>query len=135
MGLYYHGATGVHTPLVPTIQSSLALWSIGHLYANDRLVTDNAMVHIMLLSRTRRPGDWALDCWNCSDRPIEELQLQITPAPNEAAFAAPGGVLFVNWEKSRGMSPAPGMRMSHVQGGSGNTRGYRQRTGTTIRSQ
>ena len=102
MGLFYHGASGVHTPLVPTIQSSLALWAFAHLYKNDQLVTDNAMVHIMLLSRTRRTSDWALDCWDCSDRPIEELQLQVTPAPNTPPFEAPGGFLFVNWEKSSG---------------------------------
>jgi hypothetical protein len=102
MGLFYHGASGVHTPLVPTIQSSLALWAFAHLYKNDQLVTDDAMVHVMLLSRTRRTSDWALDCWDCSDRPIEELQLQVTPAPNAPPFDAPGGFLFVNWEKSSG---------------------------------
>ena len=101
MGLYYHGASGVHTPLVPTIQSSVALWAVAHLYRNDQLVTDDAMVHIMLLSRTRRPGDFALDCWDCSRRPIEEVQLQVTPAPGTPKFDAPGGFLFVNWEKSR----------------------------------
>jgi hypothetical protein len=106
MGLFYHGASGVHTPLVPTIQSSLALWAFAHLYKDDRLVTDSAMVHVMLLSRTRRPGDWALDCWDCSERPIEELQLQVTPAPNTPAFDAPGGFLFVNWEKSTGKAEA-----------------------------
>jgi hypothetical protein len=102
MGLFYHGASGVHTPLVPTIQSSVALWAFARLYRNDELVTDNAMVHVMLLSRTRRASDWALDCWDCSDRPIEELQLQVTSAPNTPAFDAPGGFLFVNWEKSSG---------------------------------
>ena len=102
MGLFYHGASGVHTPLVPTIQSSLALWAFAHLYRNEQLVTDDAMVHIMLLSRTRRTSDWALDCWDCSERPIEELQLQVTPPPNTPAFESPGGVLFVNWEKSSG---------------------------------
>jgi len=104
MGLFYHGASGVHTPLVPTIQSSLALWAFAHLYKNDQLISDNAMVHIMLLSRTRRMSDWALDCWDCSDRPVEELQLQVTPAPNTAPFDSPGGFLFVNWEKSSGRS-------------------------------
>src|SRR5207245_11512895 len=59
LGLYYHGNTGVHTPLVPTINSAVALWAFGHLYKNDVLVTDNAMVHVMLLSRTRRDGDFA----------------------------------------------------------------------------
>jgi hypothetical protein len=114
MGLFYHGASGVHTPLVPTIQSTIALWAYAHLYKNGALVTDDAMVHIMLVSRTRRTSDWALDCWDCSERPIEELQLQITSAPNTPAFSSPGGFLFVNWEKSTGKpiaieaAPVPG---------------------------
>jgi plastocyanin len=106
LGLYYHGATGVHTPLVPTINSAVAAWGIAHLYRNSTLVTDNAMVHVMLLSRTRRDGDFALTCWDCSRNPVEELQLQITPAPGEPAFAAPGGFLFANWEKSTSRTSA-----------------------------
>ena len=102
MGLYYHGVTEVHTPLVPTINSAVAMWAVGHLFRNDTLVTDNAMVHVMLLSRTRRDGDFALDCWNCSKNPIDELQLQVLPGPGEPKFAAPGGFLFVNWEHSKG---------------------------------
>jgi hypothetical protein len=106
LGLYYHGITQVHTPLVPTINSKVALWAVGHLYRDDALVTDNAQVHVMLLSRTRRPGNWALDCWDCSRNPIEELQLQILPGPGEPKFDAPGGFLFVNWEKSTSNIPA-----------------------------
>jgi hypothetical protein len=106
LGLYYHGNTGVHTPLVPTINSAVALWALGHLYKNGTLVTDNAMVHVMLLSRTRRDGDFALSCWNCSKNKIEELQLQILPGPGEPKFDAPGGFLFINWEKSRSAKPA-----------------------------
>jgi len=106
LGLYYHGSTQVHTPLVPTINSAVALWAVGHLYRNDALVTDNAMVHVMLLSRTRRDGDFALACWDCSRNKIEELQLQILPGPGEPKFDAPGGFLFVNWEKSRSRKPA-----------------------------
>ncbi len=100
MGLYYHGITGVHTPLVPTINSAVALWAFGHLYKNDSLVTDGAMVHVMLLSHTRRAGDFALQCWDCSKNKIDELQLQILPPPGAPKFDAPGGFLFVNWEKS-----------------------------------
>ena len=102
LGLYYHGASGVHTPLVPTINSAVALWAFGHLYKNDALVNDGVMVHMMLLSRTRRPNDFALSCWDCSKNPVEELQLQITPPAGAPPFDAPGGFLFVNWEKSRG---------------------------------
>ena len=100
MGLYYHGVTGVHTPLVPTINSAVALWAFGHLYKNDSLVTDGAMVHVMLLSHTRRASDFALQCWDCSKNKIDELQLQILPPPGAPKFDAPGGFLFVNWEKS-----------------------------------
>jgi len=106
LGLYYHGNTAVHTPLVPTINSAVALWAVGHLYKNDALVTDNAMVHVMLLSRTRRASDFALDCWDCSKKKIEELQLQVLPGPNEPKLDAPGGFLFVNWEKSSSLTPA-----------------------------
>lgn len=100
MGLYYHGATGVHTPLVPTIRSAVALWAWGHLYQNDSLVTDRAMVHVMLLSRTRRPSDFALACWDCSKNRIEELQLQVTTPSGSPKLASPGGFLFVNWQRS-----------------------------------
>ncbi|HEV2671161.1 MAG TPA: cupredoxin domain-containing protein [Gemmatimonadales bacterium] len=100
LGLYYHGVTGVHTPLVPTINSAVALWSFGHLYRNSALITDNAMVHVMLLSHTRRDGDFALECWDCSRNAVDELQLQILPGPGEPKLDAPGGFLFVNWEKS-----------------------------------
>jgi plastocyanin len=99
-GLYYHGATGVHTPLVPTINSAVALWSIAHLYRNGERVSDSAYVHVMLLSHTRRDKDFALACWDCSKNRIDELQLQITPGPGQPKFDAPGGFLFVNWERS-----------------------------------
>ena len=105
LGLYYHGNTAVHTPLVPTINSAVALWAFGHLYKNGALVTDNAMVHVMLLSRTRRNGDFAIACWDCSKNTIDELQLQILPGPGEPKFDAPGGFLFVNWEKSGSRKP------------------------------
>ena len=106
LGLYYHGKTQVHTPLVPTINSAVALWAFGHLYKNGALVTDNAMVHVMLLSHTRRDGDFALGCWDCSKNKIDELQLQVLPGPGEPKFDAPGGFLFVNWEKSSSRKPA-----------------------------
>jgi len=100
MGLYYHGMTGVHTPLVPTINSAVALWAWAHLYRNGALVTDSAMVHVMQLSRTRREGDFAIDCWDCSRNRMDELQLQVLPPAGAPGFDAPGGFLFVNWEKS-----------------------------------
>jgi plastocyanin len=102
MGLYYHGNTSVHSPLVPTIMSKVALWTYAKLYKGDALVTDNAQVHVMLLSRTRRLSDFSLQCWDCSKEPQEEVQLQVTPAAGSSPLPAPGGVLFINWERSSG---------------------------------
>jgi plastocyanin len=99
-GLYYHGASNVHTPLVPTINSAVALWAYAHVYRDGRRVDDDALVHVMLLSRTRRPGDFHLACWDCSRNPVEELQLQVTTATGKPKLDAPGGFLFVNWERS-----------------------------------
>src|SRR5207247_1758498 len=93
---------------------AVALWAFGHLYKNGALVTDNAMVHVMLLSRTRRDGDFALACWDCSKNKIEELQLQILPGPGEPKFHAPGGFLLVNWEKSSSAKPASGGESSNA---------------------
>ena len=64
------------------------------------LLFAGVLAALFLLSRTRRDKDFALDCWDCSKNKIEELQLQITPAPGEPKFDAPGGFLFVNWERS-----------------------------------
>lgn len=57
------------------------------------------MVHVMLLSRTRG-RDFKLECYNRTSNPVEELQLQIAPREGKPKLAAPGGVLFVNWQKS-----------------------------------
>jgi hypothetical protein len=85
---------------VPTINSAVALWSVARLYKNGTLVSDSAYVHVMLLSHTRSPKDFTLECWDCSKNAVDELQLQITPGPGQPKFDAPGGFLFVNWERS-----------------------------------
>jgi len=99
LGLHFHGNTAVHAPLVP-INSAVALRTFGHLYKNDALVTDNAIVHAMLLFGTRRDGGFVLACWDCSRKTIDELRLKILPGLSESRFDAPDGFLFVNWEES-----------------------------------
>jgi hypothetical protein len=102
LGLHLHGNSAAHAPLV-SINSAVALRTFGHLYKNGAVVTDNAMVHVMLLSGTRRDGGFVLACWDCSRKKIEKLQLKILPGRGESRFDAPDGFLFVNWEES---SPA-----------------------------
>jgi hypothetical protein len=97
LGLYYHGNTAVHTPLVPTINSAVALWAFGHLSRDGAVVTDNAMVHVMLLSRTRREGDFALQCWDCSKNKIEARRVPVRQL-GEVSFGQAGEL--------RGMSQA-----------------------------
>ena len=98
--LVYHGSTNNHTPLIPTNRSEVALWTYGELYRNGQLVGDSVPVHVMMMSRTRGK-DFRLECYNCAQNPVEELQLQIVPPEGQPKFDAPGGVLFVNWQKSR----------------------------------
>lgn len=98
--LVYHGSTNNHTPLVPTIRSGVAVWTYGELTRNGELVDDSSMVHVMMLSRTRGK-DFKLECYNCVSNPVEELQLQIAPQEGKPKLDAPGGVLFVNWQKSK----------------------------------
>lgn len=97
--LVYHGSTGNHTPLVPTINSAVALWTYGEVSRNGQVVGDSVPVHVMMVSRTRGE-DFQLDCYSCVQNPVEELQLQIAPAEGKPKLEAPGGVLFVNWQKS-----------------------------------
>jgi hypothetical protein len=97
--LVYHGTTNNHTPLIPTNRSEVALWSFGELRRNGEVVDDSAMVHVMMTSRTRG-RDFKLECYNCTSNPVEELQLQIAPRDGKPKLPAPGGVLFVNWQKS-----------------------------------
>jgi hypothetical protein len=97
--LVYHGSTGNHTPLVPTSKSAVALWTYAELFRNGQPVGDSVPAHVMMISRTRRK-DFRLECYNCVQNPIEELQLQIAPAEGKPRLETPGGVLFVNWQKS-----------------------------------
>ena len=105
--LVYHGVTNNHTPLIPTIRSEVALWAFGELSRNGRVVDDSAMVHVMLLSRTRGL-DVKLACYRCETNPVDELQLQIAPREGKPKYGAPGGVLFVNWQQSKSDRGAAG---------------------------
>ena len=60
----------------------------------------------LLLAAVALAGAPALACWDCSKNKIEELQLQILPGPGAPKFDAPGGFLFVNWQKSSSAKPA-----------------------------
>ncbi len=98
--LVYHGSTNNHTPLIPTNKSQVALWTYGEVSRNGQMVGDSVPVHVMMMSRTRG-DDFKLECYNCVQNPVEELQLQIVPPEGQPKLDAPGGVLFVNWQKSK----------------------------------
>ncbi len=97
--LGYHGATGIHTPLVPTVRSAVSYWGMAHVYRNGTLVSDAAPAHVMMTSDTRG-DDFAYKCWNCTGNPIEQLHLMLPP-PQGTPYEVPGGVLHVMWEQSR----------------------------------
>jgi hypothetical protein len=97
--LGYHGATGLHAPLVPTVRSAVSYWGMAEVYRNGQLVTDQAPVHVMMTSDTRG-DDFAYKCWDCTRNPIEQLHLMLPP-PEGKPYQVPGGVLHVMWEKSQ----------------------------------
>jgi hypothetical protein len=97
--LGYHGATGIHVPLVPTVRSAVSYWGMAEVYRNGQLVTDQAPAHVMMTSDTR--GDnFAYKCWDCTRNPIEQLHLMLPPPPGKP-YQVAGGVLHVMWEKSQ----------------------------------
>jgi hypothetical protein len=91
--LGYHGSTGVHALLVPTVRSVVSYWGMAEVYRNGELV------HTMLTSDTRG-DDFAYQCWDCTKQPIEQFHLMLPP-PEGKPYQVPGGVLHVMWEQSR----------------------------------
>lgn len=96
--LGYHGSTGIHAPLVPTVRSAVSHWGMAQVFRNGTLISDAAPVHVMMTSDTRG-DDFAYKCWNCTANPIEQLHLML-PAAAGTMYEVPGGVLHVMWEQS-----------------------------------
>jgi hypothetical protein len=97
--LAYHGATGIHTPLVPTVRSAVSFWGMSEVTRNGKLVTDQGPTHVMFTSDTRG-DDFAYQCWNCTDQPLRQLHLMLMP-PEGKPYDVPGGILHIMWEDSK----------------------------------
>ena len=97
--LTYHGATGIHVPLVPTVRSVVSYWGMSEVTRNGKLVTDQGPTHIMF-SSDARGDDFAYQCWNCTDQPLRQLHLMLMP-PEGKPYDVPGGVLHIMWEDSK----------------------------------
>ncbi|MBA3584178.1 MAG: hypothetical protein H0W36_06550 [Gemmatimonadetes bacterium] len=102
----YHGATGVHAPLVPTVRSVMSYWGMAKVTRNGTLVTDQGPAHVMLTSDTRG-DDFAYQCWICTGQPVRQLHLMLMP-PEGKMYEVPGGILHVMWENSRHRIANPG---------------------------
>lgn len=103
LDMTYHGSTGLHTPLVPTVKSAVSLWGMASVYRNGQLVHDAAPVHTMLTSDARGE-DFAYQCWDCTDQPVRQLHLMLPP-PDGKPYEVPGGVIHVMWEESSSRKP------------------------------
>jgi hypothetical protein len=95
----YHGATGIHTPLVPTVRSVVSFWGMARVTRNGQLVTDAGPTHVMFTSDTRG-DDFAYQCWICTNQPVRQLHLMLMP-PEGKMYQVPGGILHVMWEDSK----------------------------------
>jgi hypothetical protein len=100
----YHGSSGLGVPFVPMVRTRVSYYGMSRLYRNEALVDSAAMTHVMLSSQTQgkaRGHDFAYWCWNCTDKPIEQLHLMLMPPPGRM-FEVPGGVLHIMWQQSTG---------------------------------
>jgi hypothetical protein len=102
----YHGASGVHAPLVPTVRSVMSFWGMSEVTRNGKRVTDAGPTHVMMSSDTRG-DDFAYQCWNCTDQPVRQLHLMLMP-PEGKPYEVPGGVIHVMWEDSKYQVSSPG---------------------------
>lgn len=94
-----HGASGHHTPLVPTT-NAIAMWGTADVYRNGELAKQSAPVHVMLTTDTRG-DDFRYQCYQCQDRPMRQLHMLLAPGQGVEPYQAPGGFLHVMWEDSR----------------------------------
>jgi hypothetical protein len=95
----YHGVTGIHTPLVPTVRSVVSFWGEARVTRNGQLVTAAGPTHVMFTSDTRG-DDFAYQCWICTDKPVRQLHLMLMP-PDGKPYQVPGGILHIMWEDSK----------------------------------
>lgn len=98
----YHGSSGLGVPFVPMVRTAVSYYGMSTLYRNGQLVDSSAMTHVMLSSQTQgkaRGEDYAYWCWNCTDKPVEQLHLMLMPGKNRM-YPVPGGVLHVMWQRS-----------------------------------
>lgn len=102
----YHGATGVHAPLVPTVRSVVSYWGMSEVTRNGQPVTEQGPTHVMFTSDTRG-DDFAYQCWICTGQPVRQLHLMLMP-PEGKPYEVPGGILHVMWEDSKYQISNPG---------------------------
>jgi hypothetical protein len=84
------------------VRTAVSYYGMSKLYRNDELVDNSAATHVMLSSQTQgkaRGQDYAYWCWNCTDKPVEQLHLMLMP-PKGKMYQVPGGVIHVMWQKS-----------------------------------
>lgn len=104
----YHGASGLGMPFVPMVRTVVSYYGMSSLYRNEALVDSSAMTHVMLSSQTQgnaRGEKYAYWCWDCTDKPVEQLHLMLMP-PKGKMYQVPGGVIHVMWQKSTGSTTA-----------------------------
>ena len=106
LGLYYHGNyRSAHATRADDQQRGRALVHRPSL-PQRRPRHRQRDVHVMLLSRTRRTGDFALECWDCSKNAVDELQLQVPPAPaSRSSMRRAGSCSSTGSARPRGDEP------------------------------
>ncbi|MDP9347842.1 MAG: cupredoxin domain-containing protein, partial [Gemmatimonadota bacterium] len=94
----YHGLTKLSTEAEPTVLCKMCSWGWANVWKNGKQVAASALLHVMLTTDVRDASKgYAYGCYDCRDRPIDQIHLDIYPQSN---LPTENGGLHVMWQSS-----------------------------------
>ena len=94
----FHGSTKLSTEAEPTVLCKMCSWGWAEVWMNGQKVASSALLHIMLTSDVRDESvNYGYFCYDCRDRPIRQIHLDIYPQSN---LPTDYGGLHVMWQNS-----------------------------------
>ncbi len=94
----YHGMTHLSVEAEPTVLCKMCSWGWADVWKNGKKVKTSALLHVMLTTDVRdKSVGYKYACYDCRDRPIRQIHLDIYPQSN---LPSEDGGLHVMWQNS-----------------------------------
>jgi hypothetical protein len=101
----YHGSTKLSTEAEPTLICKMCSWGWANVWKNGKQVAASALLHVMLTTDVRDASvGYRYVCYECRDRPIRQIHLDIYPQSN---LPTEDGGLHVMWQNSTYQQGSP----------------------------